>query len=633
MRSGSSLGGPKRLWIGRTIGALTAILLVAVVPHSVRSAEGGSSRAADLAPEAAVNEAVYAARCASCHDAPTGRTPSRTALLFVTPAIIARTLTKGTMGPMAEGLSKEEIRALAVHLSALPDRPPQSSPARCAGRGEASLTAPVEADPDGWPATGRDGTNGRYAPRPGLAAKDVSRLELLWTLGIPGGASGSPVIADDRLYISSGAGEILALDAKTGCMLWTFRHDRIVRTLTLAESSETGGVPLLVFADDVGKAHTLDAATGERRWVTQVEEHPLNRATAAPAVAGGRVFVPMSSIEDPLTHDPRHACCTSRGSITALDAQTGKILWKQYTVEKTPVEVAPASDEGPARSSPAGGSIYTPLTVDARRGVIYASTAEAYTDEDAKGAYSVIALDMKTGARVWERQFLPRLEDRARVCAEVGDTDCRNVFSMGTSVTLHSGGKSEGGRDLLVVGQKWGFVYALDPDRDGEIVWKRRVAKGGDMGGIMYGIADDGAALYVPVSDIYARPPERPGDLVALAPADGRVLWRARQPDPVCSWGADESCVGAQSAAPTVIPGVVFATAWDGFVRAHSTATGALLWHFDTGREFEAINGVALGGQIAAYPIQVVDGLLYVTSGASSQARPGNALLVFGVPE
>jgi polyvinyl alcohol dehydrogenase (cytochrome) len=337
----------------------------------------------------------------------------------------------------------------------------------------------------------------------------------------------------------------------------------------------------------------------------------------------------MSSIEDPLTHDPRHTCCTSRGSVTAIDAESGKVLWKQYTVEKSPVQIAAATEKVPARISPAGGSIYTPVAVDPERGVVYASTGEAYTDEDARGAYSVLALDMETGARVWERQFLPDPADRAAVCREIGDTDCRNVFSTGTAVTLHVGGSD--GRDLVVVGQKWGFVYALDPDRSGEIVWQRRVARGGDMGGIMYGLASDGAAIYAPVSDLDVSPPARPGDLVALEAPTGDVRWRARQPEPVCGWGGGESCVGAQVAAPTAMPGVVFTSAWDGFVRAHASADGATLWQFDTGREFEAINGSALGGQIGGFPIQIVNGLVYVTSGASSLDRPGNALLVFGV--
>jgi len=594
------------------------------------AAASQASEASEMSAASRELETIYAARCASCHDAAIGRTPPRTALLFVPPKIIARKLSAGSMQPMAAGLSDKQIRRLAVHLSALPDRPPQANPAPCDAASAITSNPVVAADPDGWPATSRDGANTRFQPRPGLTAREVPQLGLAWAMGIPGGASGSPVVADGRLFISSGGGDILALDAKRGCSLWTFEHGQIVRTLTVGEARDIRGRSLVVFADDLGQAYALDAATGDFRWMTQVEDHPLNRATGAPGVHGGRIFVTMSSIEDPLTHDPRHTCCTSRGSVTALDAGTGKRLWKQYTVEQAPVEIAPATEVAPARFSPAGGSIYTPVTIDATRGLLYVSTAEAYTDDDAKGAYSVIALDMQTGARVWERQFLPDPEDRESACREVGKTDCRNVFSMGTSVTLHEAGESAG-HDLLIVGQKWGFVYALDPDRKGAIVWQRRVARGGDMGGIMYGVADDGNALYVPVSDLYAQAPERPGDLVALDPGSGRVLWRARQPDSVCSWGEDASCVGAQSAAPTAIPGVVFASAWDGFVRAHAARDGALIWEFDTGREFEAINGKAQGGQIAAYPIQVVDGFVYVTSGASSLARPGNALLVFRV--
>lgn len=578
------------------------------------------------------NEVIYAERCATCHDSAVGRTPPRMALLFVPPSVIVRTLTAGSMKPMAEGLPEEDIRRLAIHLSALPDRPPQSDPPLCASVPDRPAWAQGDSDETGWSSTSRDAANSRFQPNPGIAAEEVPKLALAWALGIPGGASGSPVVSGGRLFVSSGAGEILALDAARGCTLWTFAHGRIVRTLTLGSGAETGTSPLVLFADDIGQAYALEAESGEIRWMTQIERHPLNRATAAPSVYDGRVFFPMSSIEDPLTHVPSHSCCDSRGSVTAVDAKSGKVLWKQYTVEKTPREVAAASGDSPARFSPAGGSIYTPLAIDARRGVVYASTAEAYTEEDARGAYSVIALDMKTGARRWERQFLPRPEDRAKACAELGETDCRNAFSMGTSVTIHASSGASGARDLLIVGQKWGFVYGIDPDREGALVWKRRVARGGDMGGIMYGVADDGEALYVPVSDIYAEAPERPGDLVSLDPSDGSVRWRAKQPDPVCSWGDDASCVGAQSAAPTAIPGVVFASAWDGFVRAHSSQTGELVWQFDTGRSFEAINGRAKGGQIAAYPIQVVEGRVYVTSGASSQAHPGNALLVFEVP-
>ena len=573
-----------------------------------------------LASKATALESVYTERCSTCHDAGTGRAPSRTALLFVTPRIIERALTHGAMAPMAEGLTPKEIHALAVHLSALPDRPPIPAPRTC----DAAIAAPTVAF--GWPSTSLDAENTRFQRAAGIAAEDVARLELAWTLAIPGGASGSPVIHEGVLYIASGDGRILALDAATGCTYWEHEHGRIVRTLTVGPASATGGDALVVFADDMGFAYALEAGTGRLRWKTAVEEHPLNRATGAPAVHEGRVFVTMSSIEDPLTHDPSHTCCTSRGSVTAIDALSGEIVWKEFTVSRAPRLVAAATESSPARFGPAGGSIYTPLAVDAKRGLLYASTAEAYTEEDAAGAYSVLALDLETGARRWERQFLPGPDSRSEVCESIGDTDCRNLFSMGTSVLIH-----RGERDRLLVGQKWGFVYALDPDADGAVLWRRRVARGGDMGGVMYGLASDGERVYVPISDLDARAPDRPGDLVALSPINGEIIWRARQPEAVCSWGDDASCVGAQSAAPTAIPGILFATAWDGFVRAHAADSGEIVWQFDTGRELPAINGRARGGQIAAYPVQVVGGRVYVTSGASSQARPGNALLVFRV--
>ena len=127
------------------------------------------------------------------------------------------------------------------------------------------------------------------------------------------------------------------------------------------------------------------------------------------------------------------------------------------------------------------------------------------------------------------------------------------------------------------------------------------------------------------------RAPHRPGGLAALDAATGQTRWRVEGRDPVCSWGA-EGCVAAHVAAATAIPGVVFSGAWDGHLRAYATRDGSLLWDFDTGRSFDAVNGIpATGGQVSGWPQIVADGALYVTSGASSMDRPGNALLVFSV--
>lgn len=612
-----------RVWHVKHMVVVVGVLVVARVAPAV-----------EPVAELGVNqrlETIYAARCASCHDKPTGRIPPRSMFAFVPPNIIIRTLTLGTMKPMAAGLSKEDIAALADLLSALPNRESQSLPATCAESMRDVAIAPTD-----WPGTSRDHANTRFQPQPGIFADDVARLELAWTFAIPGGASGSPVIADGRIFISSGSGTIAAIDAERRCTVWTHDQGRIVRTLTLAQSASVNGESRIYYSDDLGFATALSAATGAVRWKTQVEEHPLSRGTAAPTVAGGRVFVPMSSIEDPLTHNSSHTCCTSRGSVTALDAQTGERIWKQYAIANAPEPLETNKDGIPTRFGPAGASIYTPLAFDEQRGRVYATTAESYTDDNPPGAYSVIAFDAATGARVWERQLLPTPKERGAICEENGWTDCRNLFSMGTSVSIHrgtdSGSSAVMSKDVLVVGQKSGEVYALDPDARGETVWEAQIAKGGDMGGIMYGVATDGESVFVPVSDLYAQPPARPGDLVAIDPLTGKTRWRAKQPEAECSWGT-EGCVGAQVAAPTAIPGAVFTSSWDGHVRAYATSDGSQLWDFDTARAFTAVNGTANGGQISAYPVQVVNGTIYVTSGASSQTRPGNALLVFRVPE
>jgi polyvinyl alcohol dehydrogenase (cytochrome) len=591
----------------------------AVVDPAAHAAEPGRVSTEDATAAAA--EAVYSARCASCHDRATGRTPGRSALMFLTPNIIARTLEHGTMRPMATGLDSQEIRALAAHLSALPDRPPQSLPPTC-GDG----TTPPERRAGRWSTTSRDLENTRYQPRPGLGPEDVSKLELAWALAIPGGAPGPPVIANGALLLSTGAGDVASIDIENQCTRWSYSHGRIVRNVNRFEPQEKTGSAVVLFSDDRGWLTVLDAETGAKKWSVEVEDHPLSRAVAAPVVFAGRVYVAMSSIEDPLTHDPTHACCSSRGSVNAFDVETGEVIWKRYAIEESPQAIREATNDSPGSFGPAGASIYTPIAVDRRRARIYVSTAESYDDTNPAGPYSVIALDAASGARVWERQFLPEANERRGICESHGETDCRNIFSMGTSVSILKRADPSG--DLLLVGQKSGSVYALDPNAGGNTVWERKLARGGDMGGVMYGLALDGERVFVPVSDLDA---DRPGDLVALEAATGKGLWRARQPEAKCSWG-EKACIGAQVAAPTAIPGVVFTSAWDGFVRAHAVVDGRLLWQFDTGRVFEGVNGSAQGGQLGGYPIQVVDGSVYVTSGASSQGKPGNALLVFRVP-
>lgn len=587
---------------------------------------------------AAQGEALYRQRCAACHDHPRDRIPPRLLLGFRSPNAVVRALTRGTMRPMSEGLGAGEIAALATFLTG---RAPGSEPVPVANRCPQD-GAPVTVGPHDWPVIGRDLAGSRFQPEPGLRAEDLPRLKLKWAFAYPEGASGPVQVAGGRVFLAAGDGYVRSLDAQSGCSYWRFESGRTVRAVTVATLGEDGpgsGRTAVFFGDDQSVVTALDAASGELLWKTPVETHPLARITAPPSVYAGRVFVPVSGMEDPLTHDPQYACCTHRGSVAALDASSGKLLWKSYTVEETPKPLPKASEEGPQHFAPAGGSVFTPLGIDPRRKLVYAATAEAYGHENPAGAYSVIAFDMVTGAHRWQRQFMPAEKDRARICHDAGESDCRNMFSMSTQVMVQT---LPGGRDILLAGSKWGWMYALDPDAKGRTLWSRKVGRGGDLGGIMYGPAADEHALYVPIADTVVLPPERAGGLAALDLATGRVRWQLQSETAVCSWQVGEpaactdvntcDCSSAKSAATTAIPGAVFAGGWDGHVRAYATADGRLLWDVDTAVPVAAVNGIeARGGQLGGYPVVVSGGAVYVTSGASAMGRPGNALLVFGI--
>jgi polyvinyl alcohol dehydrogenase (cytochrome) len=184
------------------------------------------------------------------------------------------------------------------------------------------------------------------------------------------------------------------------------------------------------------------------------------------------------------------------------------------------------------------------------------------------------------------------------------------------------------GRDLIIVGQKSGMAYALDPARQGATVWEYRAGQGSIWGGIQWGVAIDGERAYLPVSDI--RTP-KPGGLHAVNLATGERIWY--QPPPPLKCTAAPNCNAALISAPTLIPGVLFSGSNDGALRAHATSDGSIVWEFDTNREFLTVNGVrAHGGSIQGPGPTIVGGMVYVNAGYGDHlGRPGNVLLAFGV--
>ena len=502
--------------------------------------------------------------------------------------------------------------------------------ALCAERGGA---LPDVASMPRWSVWGNDLANTRFQPSPGLTAADVPKLTLLWAFGFPGGtqAYSQPTIAAGRVFVGSDGGRVYALDARTGCAYWSFAAEAGVRTaVTIGALSGGGGRYAAYFGDLRANVYAVDAATGAPIWKEKVDDHRSARITGAPALSGGRLYVPVSSVEEGSGGAKTYACCTFRGSVVALDAATGSRIWKTYTIAEAPREVG-TTTAGVSIMKPAGASVWNSPTLDERGGVLYVGTGNAYTEPAADTTDAVMALDMKSGRILWSKQLTPSdvfvigcRPDNENCPKQVGpDHDFGNAPILRTLAD---------GRRILAIGQKSGVAYGLDPDHEGTVLWQFRAGKGGPLGGIEWGSAADDRRMYVPVSDVLL-PPNEAGGLFALDLATGEKVWHMPAPHLDCTSG--RGCSAAQSAPISVIPGVVFSGSIDGHLRAYSTTDGAIMWDVNTAREYETVNHVpAKGGSIDGAGPAIAGGLVVTNSGYGLwKGIPGNVLLVFGKPQ
>ena len=597
----------------------------------------GATKAADAPPDGA---ALYAARCAGCHDNAADRTPSKETLAKNPPAFIAAALRTGAMAPMAEGLSPRDMASIANYVSQVAGDPdpnaiwgPSAAGLPLDGptcdRPPPPINLAAAARWNGW---SPKPDNARFQPNPGLKAADVPRLKLKWAFNYPGSKNGQATILGERLYVTSMSGAVYLLNAQTGCVYWRHVAEAATRSsVTIVRLPKGAGARHALFYSDWTKsAVALDADTGKTLWTTKIDDSAGLQMTGAPTVFGGRLFVPISSGVEAFASDDRWECCKFRGSVVALDVATGRVLWKTYT---TPVEPKPFRINRLGRQmwGPSGGSIWSAPTVDAKRGLIYVGTSNSYTDAPHDGSDAVMAMEMATGRIVWKTQVLAAdnyingcwrgpAGDRqlaANCPAPVGPD-----FSIGNSPILID---LADGKQLLVVGQKSSHIHALDPAANGKIVWQTRLSPGSPLGGVEFGMATDGTTLYAGVSDVIAGPNGKPG-LYALRVSDGERLWSAPGSTTVkCRWGP-RWCMGAVSQAVTLIPGVVFAGAYDGHFRAYRAGDGKVIWDVDAGAEPIPVLGgrMAYGGVFDGAGPTVAGGMVYVHSGYAGRSAAGN---------
>jgi polyvinyl alcohol dehydrogenase (cytochrome) len=591
---------------------------------------------------------IFGNYCENCH----GRVDSAPApamLKKMTPEHIYYVLTQGDMVPMAKDLTDQQKKDIAewvggrkMGAAEIGDASKMSN--YCPANAQVkSLTATPSWN--GW-SPGLE--NARFQPGPaaGISADKIGNMHLSWAFGLPGADSvyGQPTIVDGKVYVTSDAGFVYSLDAKTGCVHWSFPAGIGIRSAITIGPKKPGSNQYAAYFGDVrGNVYSLDVNTGKLLWKVAIDPHQLSRVTAGTTLYNGRLYVPVASLEEPESSSFNYNCCTFRGMIAALDSETGKEVWKTYTLQDPPTKQT--TPDGKTYLGPAGVGVWGPVTIDTKLNAIYFGTGNTFAGPDVGRSDAVMALDIASGKVLWVKQDEP---------ADVWHTGCpqgaapegfppkpqRPTARPGSPATtqpampatyycpdpegpdwdISSGvmlANLPDGHRMLVVGQKSGLVWGHDPDRKGELVWRSRsdIARGQ----IVFGGAMDHDNAYFAF---------RSGGIAAIGIADGKEKWYTTVDS------NDTTMAGHKgfSAAVSVVPGVVFAAGLDGMFHALSTTDGKPLWSFDTTKDVKTVNGVkAHGGSIGSAGPTIANGMVYVTSGYTGfqNGVPGNVLLAF----
>ncbi len=499
-----------------------------------------------------------------------------------------------------------------------------------------------------WSSAGQNIQNTRYqATETKISVRNVGQLQVKWAFTTEGDVSATPAVDGDSVYAPDWAGNLYAVNRSTGAQLWKVKiidstgvpGDKARATPVISGNKVIVGTQGNVYAPPPyggpgGKLLAFDKNTGALLWSTTLDPNPFAVITQSATVHAGRVYVGVASLEEGIAgFVPGYPCCNFRGSMLALDVETGAILWKTY--------MAPEGFSGNAvwGSSPA---------IDVRRGQVYVATGNNYSvpptvlqcAEDAADATalaaclpadnhfdSVLALDLDTGAIRWATRALPYDAWTVSCLTFLGfdGSNCPSPagpdYDFGQApalFTVKTGAKGKP-RDLVGAGQKSGKYWALNPDT-GAVVWVTQAGPGGTGGGLQWGSAVDGERIYTANANSDQRPWTMPDSSVVtsgvwsgLDAVTGQVLWQTAPPH------------GGNSSGPaTTANGVVFGCTIDpvGYMYALNGATGEVLWQFASGGS--CLSGAAIS-----------NGTVFWGSGYSNfgfNGTPNNKLYAFQLP-
>ncbi|MEV0679045.1 PQQ-binding-like beta-propeller repeat protein [Actinosynnema sp. NPDC050436] len=491
--------------------------------------------------------------------------------------------------------------------------------------------------PGDWPGWTGDKSGSRFAATERrIGPWSAGKLQLKWAFAYPKNgfpAKSQPAVVNGGIYFGSPDGKFHALDAKTGAGRWTFDL-ATVSAGSVVIDGPTVARGRVFFGDNGGRLYALDQRTGRLVWSKDTEPHAAGMHTSSPLYHDGRIYVGASSGEN-VNPDRNYPCCTFRGHVDSIDAETGDLVWRYFTTpEPQAVGTWPS---GATRYEPSGAGVWSSPVVDERTNTLYVGTGNLYSGTT--GDFdTLLALDARTGSAKWKQKvtqadtwrLLCGFPDNEGYCPGQKDGTALD-YDIGATPTLFR----HDGRTLVGVGQKSGVFHVFDA-RTGSVQWRRQLSKpmpGGGLSGIQWGSSSDGKRLYMATNW------GNPGTVFALDPGNGDVLWETPNPENGCTTGGaaqfPQVCQRSHTPAVTTSPGLVYEGSVDGKMRIYDSTTGKVRWEYDTIRDFQGVNGLtgrgsAISGNGGAV---VADGMLYVQSGywPSYPSDHGNVLLAFGL--
>lgn len=599
--------------------------------------------AAQDAPPDHAGRAVYNKTCAMCHDNP-GATRAATlaSVKLLSPARLREVISEGgVMAPMAAGLSAQEKTDLIAFLTFGQQATPAdwTSAIKCsADKLKVDLTAPIISAGFGVDA---NQTRNLSAAKAGLSKSDLTKLEVAWAIGLPNPGSGSGAsVLGDTVFITGGQ-QVMALDAATGCAKWAYAGSSR-NTPAIGEVNGKKVVALVIGRD----IHVIDPGNGQLIWKASAQPAELSGGTVRGGVifAKDKILVPLSASGVGAGANPTFECCTGHGSLMALSAIDGKRLWEYHTMPE-PTYTGQVNSLGVKQRGPSGAPIWSVPLYDAKRNRVFVTTGENTSHPGTDTSDAVIAIDVDTGKVAWQYQAMaadvwnlacdPFTEKNGPNCpmffTEGGDG---RDYDFGAGAVIAPG---QGGKDIILAGQKSGHVWALDADT-GKVLWSQRVGAGSALGGIHWGITTDGSTVFAPINDPILGPDK------SWKSYAGMYAFDVKTGKPKWSYAAAPNCGGERgklvtncdtrygfSSAPLVVDGAVVSGTLGGELFVLDGKTGQLLNKIDTVGPVKTINPIeGKGGSIDAHGVSVGAGMVFVSSGYTAFGEtPGNVLIAY----